>query len=149
VFKDVSASAIEVFCLSWRSPLVGVLALFFVILGAFAWPHVGMLVALTLQLVLSLAILLLLSSVTVGPEGVVLYRINRLQWSQVTAVRRVSFLGLPYLLITRAKGFRWWLPLYFSGPRPIEVALADKAPPGNPLRLYLQTPNNALERTRH
>lgn len=93
--------------------------------------------ALVVQFVVALAMLLLLSVVSITHEGIVLYFVNRLGWSQVTGVRRVSFLGLPYLHITRAKGLNWWLPLYFAGPRSIEAALAEKAPPGNPLRTYV------------
>jgi hypothetical protein len=93
------------------------------------------------QFVVAVALVLLLSVVSVSEDGIVLYLVNRLRWQQVTGVRRVSFLGLPYLYITRVRGFNWWLPLYFTGCRPIERALAEKAPPGNPLRTYAAPAN--------
>jgi hypothetical protein len=100
-----------------------------------------MLVSLAAQFVLALVILRLLSVVAISDEGIVLYRVNRLSWSNIATVRRVSVLGLPYLLIARKKGFRWWLPLYFHGDRPIEAALAEKAPIGNPIRSFAESTN--------
>ena len=127
------------FRLSWQSPLIAVFALFFCILAAFAWPHVTLLVSLAVQFGVALVMFLLLSVVVVSEKGIVLYRFNRLEWSNVEAVRRTSVFGLPYLLIKRHKGFHWWLPLYFSGTQPIEAALAEKAPIGNPLRIYAES----------
>ena len=141
MFEKVSAPVQEVFRLSWRSPVVGCFALFFLLLGALAWPHVNLMLVLAAQFVVALFFLLLLSVVSITEEGIVLYRVNRLQWSQVKAARRVSLLGLPYLLISRSSGFRWWLPLYFSGSRSIEVALAERAPSGNPLRSHAASTN--------
>jgi hypothetical protein len=93
------------------------------------------------QFVVAVALVLFLSVVSVSEDGIVLYLVYRLRWPQVMSVRRVSFLGLPYLHITRIRGFNWWLPLYFTGSRPIEQALAEKAPPGNPLRTYAAPSN--------
>lgn len=80
------------------------------------------------------AVMLFASVVTVGNEGLRLYRVWKLPWSSVKGARRISFLGLPYALVARHKGFTWWLPLYFRGSRPIESALAERAPEGSPLR---------------
>jgi hypothetical protein len=100
-----------------------------------------MLVSLAVQFILALVIQRLLVVVAISNEGIVLNRINWLSWSNIAAVLRVSVLGLPHLLITRKTGFRWWLPLYFHGKRPIEAALAEKAPIGNPIRSYAESTN--------
>ncbi len=102
---------------------------------------IAMLVLLAVQFALVLVLERLLAVVAISDEGIVLYRVNRLSWSNIVTVRRVSVLGLPYLLITRKTGFRWWLPLYFHGDRPIEAALAEKAPIGNPIRSYAESTN--------
>lgn len=65
-----------------------------------------------------------------------MYGVNRLCWSDITAVRKRSVLSLPYLHITRAKGLKWWLPLYFTGPRDMLTAIAEKAPAGNPVKVF-------------
>ena len=114
---------------------------FFGVLLAYGWPHVTLLLSLAVQFVLALVMLLFMSIVTVSDDGIVLYRVNRLPWTQVVAARRVSVFGLPYLLITRHRGYRWWLPLYFNGDRSIEEALVEKAPIGNPIRIYAETKN--------
>jgi hypothetical protein len=36
-------------------------------------------------------------------------------------------------LIRRTKGLPWWMPLYFTGARSIESALAEWAPEGCPI----------------
>lgn len=102
---------------------------------------IAMLVLLAVQFALALVIARLLAVVAINDGGIVLYRVNRLSWSNIVTVRRVSVLGLPYLVITRKKGFRWWLPLYFRGNRPMEAALAEKAPIGNPIRSYAESTN--------
>ena len=134
--------------------MVAVASIFFgalaLALMLYAWaylPMIGMraiipmLVSLAVQFILALVIQRLLFVVAISDEGIVLYRVNRLSWSNIATVRRVSVLGLPYLLVTRKKGFRWWLPLYFHGDRPIEAALAEKAPIGNPIRSYAESTN--------
>lgn len=134
--------------------MVAVASIFFGALALalmfYAWaylPMIGMraiipmLVSLAVQFILALVIQRLLAVVAISDEGIVLYRVNRLSWSNIVTVRRVSVLGLPHLLITRKTGFRWWLPLYFHGDRPIEAALAEKAPIGNPIRSYAESTN--------
>lgn len=131
----------EIFRLTWRSPIFGWFSLILLPLGVMAWPHVYFMLALVACLAVAQFFMLLLSIISVTDEGIVLYRVNRLEWSQVKAVRRVSFLGLPYLLINRFNGYPWWLPLYFSGARPIEAALADRAPLDSPFHTYATTTN--------
>lgn len=146
----MSAPSTELFRLSLKSPLVAVESIFFGALLGYA-VYVGiqvgmvamivMLVLLAVQFVVVLVIQQLLSVVAISNEGIVLYRVNRLSWSNIGSVHRVSVLGLPYLRVTRKKGFRWWLPLYFRGDRPIEAVLAEKAPIGNPIRSYAESTN--------
>ena len=75
-------------------------------------------------------------TVVVGRSGMVLYRTNKANWKEMTAAKRVSFIGLPYLKIEREKGLRWWVPLYLTKPAEFRKALLAHAPEGNPLRNY-------------
>ena len=145
----MSSPSTEVFRLSWRSPLVASFALFFAVLCALAWPHLNLVLALIVQFVVALALLLLFSVASVTQEGIVLYFVNRLEWPQVTGVRRVSFLGLPYLHITRAKGLN-------CGYRSTSPGL-DPLRPRSPKRrrlairfahMWHQTPNIAFDSRR-
>ena len=146
----MSAPSAELFRLSWRSPLVAVEAIFFGALLGYAvyvgiqlsmMSMIAMLVLLAVQIVVALVIQHLLSVVAISNEGIVLYRVNRLSWSNIASVHRVSVLGLTYLRVTRKKGFSWWLPLYFHGDRPINAVLAEKAPIGNPIHSYAESTN--------
>lgn len=75
-----------------------------------------------------------MSVLQIGPDGLVLYRVNRLVWSDVVSVRQRRFLGLSHLVLHRRRGGAWWVPLYFHGPLPVSDALRDAAPEGNPIR---------------
>lgn len=78
-------------------------------------------------------------TVQVGPEGIVLYRVNRANWQDVTAATRVSFFGLPYLKVQRNNGTKWRIPLYLRKPEEFRRALVAKTPVGNPLREYAES----------
>ena len=80
-----------------------------------------------------------LCTVQVGPDGIVLYRVNTAQWQDIAAATRVSFFGLPYLKVQRKKGIRWRIPLYLRKPEDFRRALVAKAPVGNPLRQYAES----------
>ena len=80
---------------------------------------------------------LFLCTVVVSRSGIVLYRINRARWQDFTAARRISFLGLPHLMVQRRKGIRWWIPLYLTRAEEFHVAVTANAPVGNPLREYV------------
>ena len=80
-----------------------------------------------------------LCTVAVSHSGIVLYRTNKARWQDMTAAKRVSFLGLPYLKVEREKGLRWWIPLYLNKPEEFRLALNSKAPVGNPLREYAKS----------
>lgn len=81
----------------------------------------------------------LLCTVVVSRDGIMLNRANKAQWQDVTGAKRVSFFGLPYLKVERRKGFKLWIPLYLRKPKEFRLALAAKAPVGNPLREYAES----------
>lgn len=81
----------------------------------------------------------MLFTVVVGPNGIVLYRVNRARWQDLTTAKEISFLGLPYLSVERKKGIRWWIPLYLTRPDEFRLALTKYAPFGHPLREYAES----------
>lgn len=135
----MSGSRLETFRIHWRSPPVGLVVLWFGLGMWWVWPRRVALISLGVELVAALALLFSLFTVSVAEEGLVLYRVNQLRWSQVSGVQRARLLGLPHLVISRRNGGRWWLPLYLRGMPRLERALAEKAPIGNPLRLYAES----------
>ncbi len=135
----MSRPGFETFRIHWRSVPVGLLLLWFGLGAWLVWPRKLALIALGLELVLALGLLFSLFTVTVAEEGLILFRVNELRWSQVSGVRAVRLLGLPHLVISRRNGGRWWMPLYLRGMPRLQRALAEKAPIGNPLRLYAES----------
>jgi hypothetical protein len=135
----MNRSAMQTFRIDWRSPPVGLLVLWFGLGMWWTWPRRTALIALAVELLLALAMLFSLFTVSVAPEGLVLFRVNELRWSQVSGVRAVRRFGLPHLIISRRNGGLWWLPLYMGGRARLERALAEMAPIGNPLRLYAES----------
>lgn len=108
-----------------------------------AWPHPSQL-ALALSFVaFTIAVLGLPVVLSVTGEGLVWSGFSKLPWSQIKSVRRVSLLGLPYLIVSRTRGFRWWLPLYVRGPVSFESAVAKLAPHENPLYAYVSIGSGA------
>lgn len=69
--------------------------------------------------------------------GLTLYHINHLQWPEVISarVRRIGF--LPHLEVRPRHGMRWWVPLYFTGPRDLRRLLLDVTPPESPIHRAL------------
>ena len=132
----MSQSSNEVFRLSWRSSLIATLAIIHFVLMVFTWPHITQLI---FQFIFGAAIILFLSVIKINEQGIVLYYINKLPWSNIASVQHKTLVGLPYLIIKRQNGFSWWLPLYFQGSRPIQAALLAKAPIGNPVYTYAKS----------
>ncbi|MDR3418918.1 MAG: hypothetical protein P4L83_22310 [Nevskia sp.] len=128
----------EVFRIHWRSPPVGLVVLWFGLAMWLAWPRQMLEAVLAFELVLALAVLFSLFTVAVGEDGVTVFRGSRVRWSQITAANRVRILGLPHLVVGRRNGGRVWLPLYLQGRRPLEQVLVERAPVGNPLRVYAE-----------
>lgn len=133
----------HLFRIHWRSPPVAVLVLWFGVAMALTWPHLRVVIPLALELLMALVLLFALFTVQVDEEGVVLLRRSRLRWSQVVSVQLSSVLGMRHLVIVHRGGGRWWLPLYVQGRQRLLRALAEKAPIGNPLRLYAESALNS------
>ena len=75
-------------------------------------------------------------TVSVGESGVVLYGVNRLQWPDVIRVLPRSVFELPYLVVSRSRGFDWYIPLYLKNLDRFYTALDSAAPQGNPLQIF-------------
>ena len=83
----------------------------------------------------------LISVMTITSNGINLYRINNLVWSDVAEAKVTKFIGLPYIHIKRNKGMEWWLPLYFKGNLTVEDALIKKQPKQNPKHIAIYENN--------
>jgi len=101
-------------------------------------------VALALLLPISLAVWA--SRWHVDPNGIGgrnnWLRYHRLDWSDIDSVEPYLLPGYPYLQVNGA-GQRWafWLPLFLTDMPGLRSAVTRYAPPGNPLRLYLENTN--------
>ncbi len=73
-------------------------------------------------------------TVQVRPDGVKLYSLWWLPWSDVGEVRYYKLLGLPHFRVKRGRGFSWWIPLYFVSDCDLGHSIIRAAPPGNPFR---------------
>ena len=64
---------------------------------------------------------------------------HRLDWSEIESVEPWSIPGYRYLQVNGG-GKRWafWVPLFFTDMPGCRYAVARYAPPGNPLRRYLE-----------
>jgi hypothetical protein len=64
---------------------------------------------------------------------------HRLNWSEITSIEPWLIPGYRYLQVNGA-GKRWafWLPLFLTDMPGLRTAVARYAPPGNPLRRYLE-----------
>ncbi len=71
--------------------------------------------------------------VEISSDGVSLYRKKMLRWEDVENARIRNLMGLRYLFVKRHKGMNYWIPLYFKGDTPIDIALREKAPIDNPI----------------
>ena len=83
----------------------------------------------------------LISVMTITSNGINLYRINNLVWSDVAEAKVTKFIGLPYIHIKRNKGMEWWLPLYFKGNLTVEDALINNVPKENPIHIAIYENN--------
>lgn len=113
------------------------LVLLGVLLGVL-WPHYWAAVAFTAQVALMLAICIAVCTVSVSERGLVLYRVNRLSWPDITEAKSRSVFGLPYIHISRASGVAWSVPLYLRSPHAFYSAIISLAPPNNPLRSFAE-----------
>jgi len=136
------AMAKRTFYLSLRNRFGGAIAGFFLLATVVAWPHIALMAALSVQALMFMAILLVVCTVSVSAEGVTLNRVNRARWTDISSAEPVRFLGLPYLIVRRNKGWRWWVPLYLRNLPEFQNALLESAPPGNPLHTYAASRSN-------
>jgi len=72
-----------------------------------------------------------------GPNNSLVY--HRLNWSEIESVQPWLIPGYRYLQVNGV-GKRWafWLPLFLTDMPGLRSAVAQYAPPGNPLRRYLE-----------
>jgi hypothetical protein len=116
----------------------------------FAWPHYELAAVMAAVLMVWPAALFLLipllCTIRADQEGLVIYGINRLPWSNVASVAPYSLFGLRYLRIVRVKGMASWaLPLYFRDEAGFYSTVISLAPPPNPLRIYAQSVHEEKE----
>jgi hypothetical protein len=64
-------------------------------------------------------------------EGIKYHHIYKLKWKDITGAKIIKFFGLEYIHISRRRGFKWWVPLYYKGDIPIEEAILNSAPKGS------------------
>jgi len=133
---DMTQDGNDTFYLHWRNAMTALLVALFVPILYLPLAHgvYEQTVLALFNLTVAIVGIWFFSAVSISNDGLVLYRVNRLRWEDVKSARRVRFLGLPYMLIKRHKGFTWWLPLYYEGKRNIRETLRSVVPNGNPLR---------------
>lgn len=71
-------------------------------------------------------------TVQLRPDGVKLFSLWWLPWTDVVSVRYWKPFGLPHFRVKRRRGFSWSIPLYFVGDRDLGDAIIHAAPLGNP-----------------
>ena len=124
--------------IGWRRAWVLVLPVLLVFF--LAWPRYTAAFVAVAHIGLCVVIVVLLGTVSVNDRGLALYRVNHLAWSNIKAVTRRTVFGLPYLQVTKVRGFTsWWLPLYLRNVSNFYASVAARAPIGNPLRSYAES----------
>jgi len=126
--------------ISWRSPLVVTASVLLAVSVALTWPW-GLL-PLAMSLGVLIVIILLVPAVTVRPDGISLYGVNHLHWDDVASVRATSIFGLPYAVVRRHRGMRWWIPLYVDDRRGLLATLASRAPAGSEFHVFAAAGSN-------
>jgi general secretion pathway protein G len=80
---------------------------------------------------------LLFFRLEVREGGIVLDRIHRAAWDNVTGAVVRSVLSLQYLKVVRRKGWPLWIPLYYRDQRDLRRKLLEGAPAGSPITMAL------------
>ena len=93
----------------------------------------ALLVVAHAPLVLAAPVAWYLFVVQIGPQGITLYRVNRVRWVEITKAKEISFLGLPYLCLWRTSWLPWWVPLYVVGSQPLISRLQAWCPADSPI----------------
>ncbi len=79
--------------------------------------------------------------VVVGQDGLNLYRLRTLNWSNIREAQIRTTMGLDYLYIKRRKGMPHWVPLCFKGEGPdLLEAIQNAAPADNPVQEIKRSP---------
>jgi len=115
-------------------------SLLFAVLLVLTWPWGAM--VLVPSLGLPLIVILLVPAVTVRTDGICLYGVNHLRWSDVASVRATRVAGLPYAVVQRHKGIRWWVPLYVDDRHGLLATLASRAPAGSAFHAFAAAGSN-------
>ena len=122
------------FHMPWRIvfSLLCVLA-WFSMLFAVREVTVGIVVSITINAALPLIGFWYISTMSISSDGLTLYRINKLVWSEIVDAKATKIFGLKSIRVKRKKGMSWSLPLYFEGPEEVVDVLIRCVPKGNPL----------------
>jgi len=125
----------ENFYMKYRLLLIAVFGALFITVIYLSLKHNQMqhLVLGFVNLIVGVTGIWFFSVITISEKGLVLYKVNTLSWSEIVSAEKKTICGLPYILIGRRKGFKWWLPLYYVGSTDVQDALRKYVPPGNPI----------------
>lgn len=105
------------------------------LIWAYLWPWPLAALYCSVLFVFPVVFLLLVPSVELGRDGMRINRINRIRWSDISAVQYKRFMGLPYLKVRKASGYMdWWVPLYVRRPVEFCDAVRELAPRDSPMR---------------
>jgi len=132
----------QTFYVSLRNRFGFGFAAFYLVLILAASPNTGLMVALAIKGVFVLAIAIAVCTVSVTDQGITLNRVNKAEWSAIEGITLRSLLGMPYLLLHRSRGWKWWLPLYLQDVSGFKAAVISKAPAGHPVRIYAESQSN-------
>ena len=75
----------------------------------------GILIMTFINAALPLVGIWYISVMPISNKGIILYRVNKLVWSDITEASFFSVFGLKHIRLKRKKGMGWSLPLYFVG----------------------------------
>ncbi|MEQ9547260.1 MAG: hypothetical protein RIK85_14735 [Marinobacter sp.] len=114
------------FHLPFRAPVALTLLLATVILVA-AQGSITYFYASFPIIVVSLLSEVFICQIVLSEKGMT-YNRNKLEWSEISSLKRTRFLGLPYLKVQRRKGMGWWVPLYYVGKTSFEKTLTSYLP---------------------
>jgi hypothetical protein len=127
----------QTFHISVGPPFLWLILALFAPLLVVAWFSPLALLVLAGYAALSVVVMILVCTITINAEGFVLNRVFRCKWSEVKDAKYKSFLGLPYLLVSRG-ALRWWIPLYVRRLKEFKEAVVANAPVGNPFRVQVE-----------
>jgi hypothetical protein len=119
----------------WRPTPVEVVAL---LDHPFGLSPIGMRVLISLQgLVLGAAMSFWMAwsnTLVLTDEGITLKTFTKFRWQDVASARLYTFFGKRLNVRRVGRRFGTHISLDLVGPRPLAVALEERAPPGNPIR---------------